>query len=114
MNSQSSFCCLFLMQFYTFLLTTLVTLSLLRLFIAFFTNGVIDGTPGTLVATFVTFGKLEGNLYVMSMLISCLYPFLFFLLLSFDYFSFELIICIEYYGLPGYAHIVGIRQHHHH
>ncbi|KAB5564405.1 hypothetical protein DKX38_004459 [Salix brachista] len=66
-----------LFLFYTFLLTTLVTLSLLRLFIAFFTDGVIDGTPGTLVATFVTFGKLEGNLYVMSTLISCLYPFLF-------------------------------------
>ncbi|KAJ6326885.1 hypothetical protein OIU78_013887 [Salix suchowensis] len=44
-----------LFLFYTFLLTTLVTLSLLRLFIAFFTDGVIDGTPGTLVATFVTF-----------------------------------------------------------
>ncbi|KAI5594921.1 hypothetical protein BDE02_03G103400 [Populus trichocarpa] len=44
-----------LFLFYTFLLTTLVTLSLLRLFIAFFTDGVINGTPGTLVATFVTF-----------------------------------------------------------
>jgi len=102
------------MQFYTFLLTTLVTLSLLRLFIAFFTDGVINGTSGTLVATFVTFGKLEGNLSVLSIFISCLCPFLFFLLLSFDYFSFELIICTEYYGLPGYAHIVGIRQYHHH
>ncbi|KAH8513568.1 hypothetical protein H0E87_006729 [Populus deltoides] len=44
-----------LFLFYTFLLTTLVTLSLLRLFIAFFTDGVINGTSGTLVATFVTF-----------------------------------------------------------
>ncbi|KAG8659381.1 hypothetical protein MANES_02G033300v8 [Manihot esculenta] len=40
---------------YTFLETTLVTLSLLRLFVAFFTEGEISGTPGTLVATFITF-----------------------------------------------------------
>lgn len=45
------------MQFYTFLETTVVTLSLLPYFIAFFTEGEIPGTPGTLAATFITFSK---------------------------------------------------------
>jgi len=45
--------CLFL--FYTFLETTLVTLSLLRYFVGFFTDGEIIGAPGTLAATFITF-----------------------------------------------------------
>lgn len=45
------------MQFYTFLETTLVTLSLLPHFIAFFSDGEIPGTPGTLATTFLAFGK---------------------------------------------------------
>ncbi|KAL4621563.1 hypothetical protein ACB092_06G238100 [Castanea dentata] len=45
--------CLFLL--YTFLETTLVTLSLLRYFVGFFTDGEIIGTPGALAATFITF-----------------------------------------------------------
>lgn len=45
----------FLFLFYTFLETTLVTFSLLRYFIAFFTDGDITGTPSTLAATFITF-----------------------------------------------------------
>ncbi|CAN1333140.1 Probable protein S-acyltransferase 14 [Linum perenne] len=40
---------------YTFLETTLVTASLLRLFVAFFGDGEIDGTPASLVATFIAF-----------------------------------------------------------
>ncbi|GMN32565.1 hypothetical protein TIFTF001_003729 [Ficus carica] len=44
-----------LFLFYTFLETTAVTLSLLPYFIAFFTDGEITGTPGTLAATFITF-----------------------------------------------------------
>ncbi|PKA53111.1 putative S-acyltransferase [Apostasia shenzhenica] len=40
---------------YTFLETTLVTLSLLPHFIAFFNDGEIPGTPGTLATTFLTF-----------------------------------------------------------
>ncbi|EXC17865.1 putative S-acyltransferase [Morus notabilis] len=44
-----------LFLFYTFLETTVVTLSLLPYFIAFFTEGEIPGTPGTLAATFITF-----------------------------------------------------------
>lgn len=40
---------------YTFLETTLVTLSLLPRFIAFFNDGEIPGTPGTLASTFLTF-----------------------------------------------------------
>ncbi|KAJ0112359.1 hypothetical protein Patl1_00261 [Pistacia atlantica] len=41
--------------FYTFLETTLVTLSLLPHFIAFFSEGEIPGTPGTLATTFLAF-----------------------------------------------------------
>jgi palmitoyltransferase len=74
-NSQSNFGCFFLMQFYTFLVTTLVTLSLLPQFLAFFTVGEKIGTPETLVATFVTFGKLDENLYIVSIFISFLFPF---------------------------------------
>lgn len=40
---------------YTFLETTLVTLSLLPHFIAFFNDGEIPGTPGALATTFLTF-----------------------------------------------------------
>ncbi|KAI0488176.1 hypothetical protein KFK09_028003 [Dendrobium nobile] len=42
-------------SFYTFLETTLVTLSLLPHFIAFFNDGEIPGTPGMLATTFLTF-----------------------------------------------------------
>ena len=45
------------MQFYTFLETSLVTLSLLPHFIAFFGDGEIPGAPGTLATTFLAFGK---------------------------------------------------------
>lgn len=44
-----------LFLFYTFLETTLVTLALLSNFIAFFNDGEIPGTPGTLATTFLTF-----------------------------------------------------------
>ncbi|XP_050227500.1 probable protein S-acyltransferase 14 [Mercurialis annua] len=46
-----------LFLFYTFLETTLVTVSLLRLFVAFFTDSEaeVTETAGTLVATFITF-----------------------------------------------------------
>ncbi|KAF4360422.1 hypothetical protein CsatB_004067 [Cannabis sativa] len=44
-----------LFLFYTFLETTIVSLSLLPYFIAFFTDGEIGGTAGTLAATFITF-----------------------------------------------------------
>lgn len=46
------------MQFYTFLETTVVTLCLLPHFIAFFSEGEIPGTPGTLATTFLAFGNL--------------------------------------------------------
>ena len=45
------------MQLYTFLETTLVTLSLLPHFIAFFNDEEIPGTPGSLASTFLAFGK---------------------------------------------------------
>ncbi|KAL9359829.1 hypothetical protein Peur_047952 [Populus x canadensis] len=44
-----------LFLFYTFLETSLVTLSLLPHFIAFFSDGEIPGTPGTLATTFLAF-----------------------------------------------------------
>ncbi|KAM0946713.1 putative protein S-acyltransferase [Dioscorea sansibarensis] len=44
-----------LFLFYTFLETTVVTLSLLPHFIAFFSDGEIPGTPGTLATTFLSF-----------------------------------------------------------
>ncbi|XWS38497.1 hypothetical protein CRYUN_Cryun19dG0136300 [Craigia yunnanensis] len=44
-----------LFLFYTFLETTLVSLSLLRVFMEFFNDGEIAETPGTLAATFITF-----------------------------------------------------------
>eukprot|EP00268_Persea_americana_P021822 TRINITY_DN2171_c0_g2_i4.p2 TRINITY_DN2171_c0_g2~~TRINITY_DN2171_c0_g2_i4.p2 ORF type:complete len:140 (-),score=23.54 TRINITY_DN2171_c0_g2_i4:818-1237(-) len=42
-------------QIYTFLETTLVTLSLLPHFIAFFNDEEIPGTPGSLASTFLAF-----------------------------------------------------------
>ncbi|KAK4802588.1 hypothetical protein SAY86_000791 [Trapa natans] len=44
-----------LFLFYTFLETSIVTLSLLPHFIAFFSDGEIPGTPGTLATTFLAF-----------------------------------------------------------
>ncbi|XP_058104639.1 probable protein S-acyltransferase 14 [Magnolia sinica] len=44
-----------LFLFYTFLETTLVTLSLLPHFLAFFIDGEIPGTAGTLATTFLAF-----------------------------------------------------------
>lgn len=52
------FCYLFIMQFYTFLETSLVTLSLFPHFLAFFSDGEIPGTPGMLATTFLAFGKV--------------------------------------------------------
>lgn len=63
-------CFLFVMQFYTFLETSLVTLSLLQHFIAFFSDGEIPGTPGTLVTTFLAFGTVTVSLSILSLLIS--------------------------------------------
>ncbi|KAK9742821.1 hypothetical protein RND81_03G199500 [Saponaria officinalis] len=68
-----------LFLFYTFLETTLVTVSLLPQFIAFFDDGEIPGTPSSLATTFLAFG------------IDLL----------------ELGICIECYGIPYHAHIFG-------
>lgn len=47
------------LQFYTFLETSLVTLSLLPHFIAFFSDTEIPGTPGTLATTFLAFGSIQ-------------------------------------------------------
>ncbi|CAL0324567.1 unnamed protein product [Lupinus luteus] len=44
-----------LFLFYTFLETTLVTASLLPQFLAFFGDGEIPGTPGSLATTFIAF-----------------------------------------------------------
>ena len=44
-----------LFLFYTFLETTLVTLSLLPVFAPFFSDGEITGSIGALITTFITF-----------------------------------------------------------
>ncbi|KAI8545327.1 hypothetical protein RHMOL_Rhmol07G0032000 [Rhododendron molle] len=44
-----------LFLFYTFLETSLVTLSLLPYFVAFFSDGEIPGTPGMVATTFLAF-----------------------------------------------------------
>lgn len=52
------------LQFYTFLETTLVTLSLFKYFMAFFTEEEVIGTLGTVAASFITFGKfLDGQFH---------------------------------------------------
>ncbi|KAH8521782.1 hypothetical protein H0E87_002725 [Populus deltoides] len=59
-----------LFLFYTFLVTTLVTSSLLLQFLSFFTVDEKNGTPETLVATFVTFVlNLSFALSIMGFLI---------------------------------------------
>ncbi|EPS68199.1 hypothetical protein M569_06570, partial [Genlisea aurea] len=59
-----------LFLFYTFLETTVVALSLLPHFIAFFSDGEIPGTPGTLATTFLAFVlNLAFALSVMGFLI---------------------------------------------
>lgn len=52
-------------QFYTFLETSVVTLSLLPHFIAFFSDGEIPGTPGTLATTFLAFGIVISPFYLL-------------------------------------------------
>lgn len=59
-----------LFLFYTFLETTLVTVSLLPQFIAFFNDGEIPGSPSSLAATFLSFVlNLAFSLSVMGFLI---------------------------------------------
>ncbi|KAL9245288.1 hypothetical protein vseg_018957 [Gypsophila vaccaria] len=59
-----------LFLFYTFLETTLVTISLLPQFIAFFSDGEIAGTPSSLATTFLAFVlNLAFALSVMGFLI---------------------------------------------
>ncbi|RDX65423.1 putative protein S-acyltransferase 14, partial [Mucuna pruriens] len=59
-----------LFLFYTFLETTLVTISLLPHFKTFFTDGEIPGTPSTLATTFLTFVlNLAFSLSVLGFLI---------------------------------------------
>lgn len=59
-----------LFLFYTFLETTLVTVSLLPHFVAFFSDGEIPGTPGMLATTFLAFVlNLAFALSVMGFLI---------------------------------------------
>lgn len=53
----------FWMQFYTFLETSLVTLSLFPHFIAFFKDVEMPGTPGTLATTFLAFGMHASLLF---------------------------------------------------
>lgn len=47
------------MQFYTFLATAHVTLSLVPVFMKFFDDGDLPGDTGMLAASFVTFSKFQ-------------------------------------------------------
>lgn len=63
------------LQLYTFLETSVVTLSLLPHFIAFFSEGEIPGTPSTLATTFIAFGKLAQRAFLTLLIISFLRVF---------------------------------------
>lgn len=97
------------MQFYTFLETTLVTLSLLPYFVAFFSDQEIPGTPGPIAATFLTFGEVFATFSFINFLAMSLTQIFFP-----DLFSFELSICIECTGLFDHAHFIGSSQYHNH
>lgn len=62
------------MQFYTFLETTVVAISLLPVFLVFFTDGDGDITvsPGSLAASFVAFGELK-DIYISVSVFVCLF-----------------------------------------
>ena len=55
--------CYILLQFYTFLETTLATISLLPHFKTFFSYEEIPGTPGTLATTFLAFGRVSKHAF---------------------------------------------------
>lgn len=61
---------MFFLQFYTFLETSLVTLSLLPYFMAFFTDEEISGPPTKLAVSFVAFGEfLKGGFLIDHLLL---------------------------------------------
>ncbi|KAL2547846.1 uncharacterized protein Fot_09376 [Forsythia ovata] len=109
-------------EFYTFLETTLVTLSLLPHFIAFFSDKEIPGTPGNLATTFLAFGKVKSSCVSMLQPPPSPIPFFpvtwhvaFYLAHDFSMFhSIELGICFERFGISGNAHIIGGCQYHNH
>ncbi|KAK1377035.1 hypothetical protein POM88_033228 [Heracleum sosnowskyi] len=64
-NSEANGFLLFVLQFYTFLETTLVTLSLLPHFIMFFSDDEIPGSPSSLATTFLAFGVGSSHAYIL-------------------------------------------------
>lgn len=65
-NAEWYLWCWTSLQFYTFLETTLVTVSLLPIFIALFTDDEIPESPGNLAASFITFGKFQNRTFFSS------------------------------------------------
>ena len=102
---------LIVMQFYTFLETTLVTISLLPQFIAFFNDGEIPGSPSSLAATFLAFGNIKWTICFPDLLAhyTVLVQYFFIscknILLT-SCCSLELGICLECYGISDHAHIL--------
>lgn len=107
MPRMIDYVCLISMQFYTFLETSLVTLSLLPHFIAFFSDREIPGTPGTLATTFLAFGKNPLGYF----LINFVYALSMRLIRSELIFSLEPGFRIECHGIPDHAYIVGLWKH---
>ena len=95
------------MQFYTFLETSLVTLSLLPHFIAFFSDGEIPGTPGTLATTFLAFGKID-RLFSLP----CIGFSLFSIMIIVSLCSFESGVCFKCHGVSDHAYILGSSKYH--
>lgn len=94
------------MQFYTFLETTVVTLCLLPHFIAFFSEGEIPGTPGTLATTFLAFGNLISLIFILCAA-GCLNCFCRDWWPSCFICSFESCVCIKCAGISYHAYILG-------
>lgn len=61
------------MQFYTFLETTVVAISLLPVFLVFFSDedGDVTVSPGSLAATFVAFGEYKDT--YLNFFFACLF-----------------------------------------
>ncbi|CAA3023672.1 probable S-acyltransferase 14 [Olea europaea subsp. europaea] len=103
-----------LFLFYTFLETSLVTLSLLPHFILFFTDDDIPGTPGTLATTFLAFGKVKYSFPKCLFFSSRSSWLLLFYSQSFWICSIELSIFFERFGNSDYAHIISGSKYHNH
>lgn len=96
-----------MMQFYTFLETTVVTLALLPHFIAFFSDGEIPGSPSTLATTFLAFG-ISYNILKSFFFNDFITTLLFTYVMIISFCSLEFGFCFKRVGVSYYAHIFGL------